>query len=288
MEKKALGKGLGALIPEKINRFTEKKDTSEISNLNIDQIKPNPYQPRKEFNPEALQELTSSIKEKGVIQPILVRKKKDGEYELIAGERRLRAAKLLKLNKIPAIIKDVNDDETLALSLIENIQREGLNPVEEACAYQELITKFNFTQEQIAQVMGKARSTINNTLRILKLPQKIQEYIKKNLLSFSHARTLLEIEDRNEQIQLAEKIVASELSVREVENLLKQRRPKETRRKKVLFQRRDPNIAAIEEELQHILGTRVRIVQHKKRGRVEIEFYSFEDLERILEVLKKQ
>lgn len=288
MEKRALGKGLSALIPEKQDRQT-KETFAGIINLNIEQVLPNPYQPREEFDAQALQELTDSIKEKGFIQPILVRKKVGEGYELIAGERRLRAAKSLRFKEIPAIVKEANDEESLELSLIENVQREGLSPVEQAQAYKKLMDRFNFTQEKIAQVVGKARATINNTLRILKLPQKIQGYIRKNLLSFSHARALLEVEEAQEQILLADKIMASELSVRELENLLKHKRLSKGKKKKAVASSvRDPHISSIEEELQHTLGTKVRITQAKKRGRVEIEFYSLEDLQRIVEVLRKR
>ncbi|HDZ76949.1 MAG TPA: ParB/RepB/Spo0J family partition protein [Candidatus Omnitrophica bacterium] len=285
MEKKALGRGLSALIPEK----PIKQDhviVGGITNLRIEEIVPNPYQPRKEFDPQALQDLTASIKEKGLIQPVIVRKREAGGYELIAGERRLRAAKLLQHKEIQVIIKEVNDEESLELSLIENIQREELNPLEQARAYQELIDKFKFTQGKIAQAMGKARTTINNTLRILRLPEKIQGYISSNLLSFSHARALLEIEDASEQTVLADRIIASELSVRQLEGLLKQKTPLRHKKKKTAALNQPPHISALEEQLQHMFGTKVKIVQRKKRGRIEIEFYSQEDLKRILEVLK--
>lgn len=287
MEKKALGRGLSALIPERVLEKSAKAEAGGIVNLKIAEILPNPYQPREDFDEHGLEELAASIKEKGFIQPIIVRKNQVGKYELVAGERRLRAANLLRHNEIPAIVKEANDEESLELALIENIQREDLNPMEEARAYQKLMDKFNFTQEKISQVVGKARATVNNTLRILKLPQKIQEHIKKNLLSFSHARALLEIENTQEQLGLAEKIIASELSVRELENILKHRRQHRGKKIKTVISHKEPHIRSIEEELQHILGTKVRIIQAKKRGRIEIEFYSLEDLERILGVLKK-
>lgn len=288
MAKRALGRGLGALIPEKILTKSAAEESSGMLNLKLTQILPNPNQPREEFDKTALDELAASIKEKGFIQPVIVRKRTDGKYELIAGERRFRAANLLRYNEIPAIVKEANDEESLELALIENIQREDLNPVEEAQAYKKLIERFNFTQEKIAQVVGKARATVNNALRILKLPAKIQESIRKNLLSFSHARALLEIEDEKELLALADKIIASELSVRELENILKSKRKEKSKKIKAGGSAsKDPHIRAVEEELQHILGTKVRIIQAEKRGRVEIEFYSLEDLERILEVLKR-
>lgn len=287
--RRALGRGLSALIPERATERTELKEEMQgMVNLKIEHISPNPYQPREEFDAQALQELAASIKEKGFIQPVIVRKGSDSKYELIAGERRLRAAKLLHYNEIPAIIKQVSDEESLEIALIENIQRENLNPLEEAQAYQRLVEHFNFTQDKIAQVVGKARSTVNNTLRILKLPLKIQEAIKTNLLSFSHARALLEIKSEEEQILFAERVLSSELSVRELENLLKHKRPDRGQKKRSInVSSGDPYVKNIEEQLQHVLGTKVRIVQAKKRGRIEIEFYSPADLERILEVLKK-
>lgn len=286
MEKKALGRGLSALIPE---RAAREPAAGGVVNLKLQEIIPNPHQPRKEFDKSALDDLAASIREKGIIQPVIVRKKGAQGYELIAGERRFRAANLLGLKEIPAIIKEANDEETLELSLIENIQREDLNPMETAQAYQELIDKFNFTQEKIARVVGKARATVNNTLRILKLPAKIKDAIRNNLLSFSHARALLEITDEKEQVVLAEKIMSSELSVRELEGLLKHRRPKDARQKRAVSRASGeaPYIKNIQEELQHVLGTKVRIIQAKKRGRIEIDFYSAADLERILGVLKK-
>jgi len=279
MERKALGKGIGALIPEK-----ESGPKNEIFYVQTGQIRPNPFQPRKEFNPDAIEELAHSIKEKGVIQPLLVRNKGD-YYELIAGERRLRACKSLGLNEIPIIVKDVDDKDSLEYALIENIQREGLNPIEEAHAYQHLIDKFQVTQEKISEVLGKARTTIANTLRLLKLPHEIQDELKKGRLSFAHGRALLEVEDENRQRKLMQETISKGLSVRELENLIKASRPKSARRR-VIHVLREPYIAVLEEELQTILSTKVRISKMKKRGQISIEFYSQEDLERITGVIR--
>ncbi|MFQ5681451.1 MAG: ParB/RepB/Spo0J family partition protein [Candidatus Omnitrophota bacterium] len=292
MNNKALGKGLSALIPKRIEpENNTDKPMKRIIDIDIQQVHPSSYQPRQEFDAEKLQDLANSIREKGVIQPIVVRRNQQGRYELIAGERRWRAANLLKLNKIPAIIKDVDDEESMQLSLIENIQREDLNPVEQAQAYKKLIDKFGFTQERIAQTMGKARVTITNILRILKLPDEIREALKNNRLSFGHARALLEIENCQEQLAMAEKIIASEISVRELENLLKHRRsgqgPRHIKRSAEAYGL-EPFIRNIEEHLQRVLGTKVRIHRARKRGRIEIEFYSHEDLERIVEVIQRQ
>ena len=279
MERRALGKGITALIPEK-----ESVAKNEIIYVQPGQIKPNPFQPREEFNQEHIEELAQSIKEKGVIQPLLVRRRGDN-YELIAGERRLRACNLLGLKEIPLIVKEVDDRDSLEYALIENIQRESLNPIEEAHAYQHLIGKFQVTQEKISEAMGKARTTIANTLRLLKLPHEIQEELKKERISFGHARALLEVEDENAQRRLAQEVISRGLSVRELESLIKTHRPKGIRRK-VLPAGREPFLAVMEEELQHALSTKVRISKMKKRGHIFIEFYSQEDLERIAKIIR--
>lgn len=280
MERKALGKGISALIPD---RETEKGE--KIMLLSLSQIRPSPLQPRKEFDSQSLEELTQSIREKGVIQPVLVRRRGD-YYELIAGERRLRAANLLNLKEIPAIIKEAEDRDSLELSLIENIQRENLNPIEEARAYQYLMDKFGLTQEEISEILGKARVTITNTLRLLKLPLEVQEEIKKNRITFGHGKALLEIEDPNQQRRLLQTIIANTLSVRELENLIKGHHAKLGKRKMRQISARDPYLAVLEEELQHALATKVRISKRKKRGHILIEFYSQEDLERIITRIK--
>ena len=282
MERKALGKGLSALIPEKVLESKERKE--EIVYVQSGKIKPNPFQPREDFDQQSIEELAQSIKEKGVIQPLLVRRRGDN-YELIAGERRLRAANSLGLKEIPIIVRDVSDQDSLELALIENIQREDLNPIEEAHAYQHLIDKFQVTQEKISAVLGKARTTITNTLRLLKLPHEIQQEMKKGRISFAHGRTLLEIDDANQQRRLAQDIISKGLSVRELENLIKTSRPKGLRRK-IGQGQREPLVAILEEQMQHALATKVRIIKRKKRGHINIEFYSQEDLERIAHVIK--
>lgn len=282
MERRALGKGLSALIPEKTVESAAHKE--EIVYVQSGQIKPNPFQPREDFDQQSIEELAQSIREKGVIQPLLVRRKGDN-YELIAGERRLRAANSLGLKEIPIIVRDVTDQDSLELALIENIQREGLNPIEEAHAYQHLLDKFNVTQEKISEVLGKARVTITNTLRLLKLPHEIQDEMKKGRISFAHGRSLLEVEDANRQRSLAQDIISKGLSVRELESLIKSSRPKAVKRK-IGAGQREPIVAILEEQLQHALATKVRISKRKKRGHINIEFYSQEDLERIVNVIK--
>jgi ParB family chromosome partitioning protein len=279
MERKALGKGIGALIPEKVGEREDK-----IIFVQTERIKSSPFQPREDFDDQSLGDLTQSIKEKGVIQPILVRRK-GIDYELIAGERRLRASKSLNLKEIPVIIKDVEDRDSLEIALIENIQRQGLNAIEEAHAYQYLIDKFNVTQEKISDVLGKSRVMVTNTLRLLKLPKEIQDEIKKGRISFAHGRTLLEIDDANQQRRLAQEIIAHGLSVSALEGMVKKRhlRPAKRRMEQSV---RDPAVVILEEELQHILATRVRITKRQKRGHILIEFYSPEDLKRIVGVVK--
>ncbi|MBM3246373.1 MAG: ParB/RepB/Spo0J family partition protein [Candidatus Omnitrophica bacterium] len=281
MERRALGKGLSALIPEK---EVEKLGQDKIIYVQSDQIKANPFQPRENFDRESLEELTQSIKEKGIIQPILVRRKGD-YYELIAGERRFRALNLLNIKEIPVIVKDVDDRDSLELSLIENIQRQDLNAIEEAHAYQYLIDKFQVTQEKLGEVLGKSRVSITNTLRLLKLPQEIQEEIKRGRISFAHGRAMLEIEDVNHQRRLLQEIIANGLTVRELEDLIKAQRPA-TAKRRTASGHRDPFLVALEEELQHVLATRVRISRRQKRGHILIEFYSQGDLERITGLLK--
>lgn len=289
MEKRGLGKGLNALISDSkeervnINVAVSGQEKNGITSVPVEEIRPNPYQPRENFNIEDLEELIASIKEKGLIQPILVRKTPLG-YELIAGERRLRAAKSLNIKEIPAIVKDVKEGESLEIALIENIQRQNLNAIEEARAYKHLIEQFNYTQDKVAQTVGKARVSVANILRLLKLPVEIQDMINRSLISFAHGKLLLEIDEAQNQQHLAKEVVNKGLSVRELENLiLRSRKTKKTNSSS----RKTSDFKVIEEELQQILGTKVRIVSGRKRGTVCIEFYSQEDLERIYRAIKK-
>ena len=279
-EKRALGKGLSALIPPSQTVFVETEKGDKVVNISAGSIKTSKYQPRVQFDEEKLNDLVKSIKEKGVIQPVLVRRSQDG-YELIAGDRRLRAAKRLNLEKIPAIVKEVSDIDMLEISLIENIQREELNPIEEANAFHRLVSEFNFTQDKIAQVLGKDRSTISNTLRLLTLPRKIQDFVIKGSISAGHARALLSIPSENDQIRISNLIIKDGLSVREVESL--------AGRKKTIAKRqtaaREQGIVDLENQLQHILGTRVRIYKGAAKGYLQIEYYSTQDLNRILDII---
>ena len=279
MEKRALGRGLSALIPQKDEELQASNES--IKYIPINTVKTNKYQPRIEFNQEKLNELMSSIKEKGVVQPVLVRKVTDG-YELIAGERRLRAIKSLGIDKIPAIVRNVADVDMLEISLVENIQREELNPIEEAFAFQRFITDFNFTQEKVAQRLGKDRSTVANMIRLLGLPKKIQEFISKGMITAGHAKAILSLSNEMEQIRVSNLVVKKGLSVRETENLVSRRSKGSVSKPE---HKRDENLKDIEGQLQQLLGTRVRIFHGKKRGRVHIEYYSNSDLNRILEIM---
>ena len=276
---KRLGKGLGALIPEKMDVV----NTGEkVVRLKIESITPNKLQPRKKFDIEKLRELKDSIKEKGIIQPIIVRTAGDG-FEIIAGERRFKAVKDLGYREIPAIVKEVNDADSLELSLIENIQREELNPVEEASAYKDLLEKFNFSQDEISKAVGKDKSTISNTLRLLTLPKLIQDYISQDSITMGHAKAILSLPTERSKIRFTKRIIKNNLSVRQAEELIKQRLNKPARK----HAEKDAHLGQIEEELQHYLGTRVKVTHGKKRGRIEIFYYSNEDLDRIIGLVKK-
>ncbi len=279
MKKQALGKGIDALIPDFSELPTSKEE--KISQIPIFEISPNPYQPRTRFNPSELKELSDSIKANGVIQPIIIRRVKD-KYQLITGERRLKAAKMARLEKIPAIIKEVPDSDILKLAIIENIQRENLNPIEEAKAYSALITKFKFTQDSLAQKLSKKRSTITNSLRLLDLPTDIQEDIIDGRITPGHARAILAINSNKDRHILAEKIIKGQLSVRKAEELVQKykKKLKFPQRKKTV----DPIIASAEEELMRTLGLRVSINANKYgSGRLEIFFTNQEELNRLME-----
>ena len=284
MEKRVLGRGLEALLtPAAVESASSTGSAvqEQVLQIPITQIKTNKYQPRVSFNQEKLNELIGSIREKGVVQPVLVRRTQDG-YELIAGERRLRAVKSLGIEKIPAIVKNVTDVDMLEISLIENIQREGLNPIEEAHAFQRFITDFSFTQERIAKALAKDRSTIANTIRLLGLPKKIQDYIVKDIITAGHAKAILGLPSEMDQLRVCNLVVKKGLSVRETESLVSRRAFGE---RKVAVQK-DQNISDIESHLQQLFGTRVKIAHGKKRGRIMIEYYSTEDFNRILDRLQ--
>lgn len=280
MTKLALGRGLSALIPEDKKEEILLEKTGNILEIETDKIKQNKYQPRLNFKDETQKELISSIKEKGFIQPIIVREIEQG-YELIAGERRLRAAKTLGIEKIPAIIKTASDEEALELSLIENIQREDLNPIEEAKAFQRLISSFNLSQDDIATKVGKDRTTIANSLRLLNLPIDIQTKIITREISVGHAKVILGLENLSDQLKIVEQVIKNDLSVRDAEREVAKIKEPPVHKRKMSY--KDQHILALEEHMQRVLGTKVNICQGKKKGRIEIEYYSQEDLERIIE-----
>lgn len=285
MEHRALGKGLSALIPDKLNLSGNNRGAVSVSFVKIDQVRDTQIQPRMDYNSEKLEELKASIKEKGILQPILVREVSDG-YEVIAGERRLRAARELSLQEVPVIIRKVSAQEAFILALIENIQREELNAIEEAKAFERLVLEFGLTQEDVAKSVGKKRSSISNTLRLLKLPQEIQDAVFSGEVSMGHARTLLSIEDPEEQKRIFARIRESRISVRELENIAKNQKVPSLRYAK-RNKPRNPEVVLLEEELQRILGTKVRVHSQKKRGKIVIEYYSLDDLERLLQIIKQ-
>lgn len=281
MSRKALGKGLGALIPE--TRREAGEGDSKAVEIIIDEIAANPYQPRSNMNDGSLEELKESISEKGVLQPVIVRRK-SGRFELVAGERRLRAAKLAKLTSIPAVIRAVSDSEALEIALVENLQREDLNPIDEARGYKELINRFNLTQEQLAKKLARDRSTIANVLRLLNLPEQVKGALEEGRITMGHARALLGLDDAKQIEGVFRTLLHRGLSVRQVEALVR-RKIKARARRSRNARSVDPEISRIEEELMRKLGTRVRVSARGGHGKIEIEFYSNDDLTRILEAI---
>lgn len=294
MIKKGLGKGLGALIKDETlspnNIQIEENDFNKVIEIDINKVQPYKSQPRKYFNDDTLEELALSIKNVGIISPIIV-KKKGNFYEIISGERRFRAAKKLKLKKIPIIIKEYDDLVSLEVSLIENIQRENLNPIEEALTYKIFQEKFNLNQEQIAEKVGKNRATIANAIRLLKLDNRVQNFVIELKLSQGHARALLSIEDIDMQFELAEKIIDEQLSVRQTEEMVKKLLEQKKDEQKNKIEETDPIkkqlYLDISKQLNQILGTKVNIKDNKNKGKIEIEYYSEEELDRLFCLLKK-
>jgi len=281
-KKTTLGKGLNALFPDIGSVMEEEGKTGVATLLDIEAIHPNPYQPRKIFDPEKIEELAVSLRSSGIIQPLVVRKGSDG-YELIAGERRLRAAIKAGLKQVPVIIKDATNDQVLKLSLIENLQRENLNPVEEAEAYYHLIEDFKFLQEAVGEAVGKNRSTITNALRLLKLPEEIKKDLSLGKISSGHARAILVLDNNIKRLALHREIIKRELSVRQTEGLVKHWKEE----KPLPAPRKEPvEIKSIRENLQRALGAKVKVFRKGKQGKIEIFFFSDDDLERILEIIQ--
>ena len=296
MSARGLGKGLDALIPAvetKAKTVTsenaaEKESGGPETIVKITKVEPNREQPRKNFDEDALQELADSIKQFGLLQPILVQDRKT-HYEIIAGERRWRAAKLAGLKEIPVIIRDYTDQEIVEISLIENIQREDLNPIEEALAYKKLLTEFNLKQDEVAERVSKSRTAVTNSIRLLKLCDEVQQMIIDDMISTGHARALISIEDPEEQYTIAQRVFDEKLSVRDVEKLVKNLNKPEKPKKEVT---EDTSLEIvyqdITEKLKQALGTKVAIASKGNgSGKIEIEFYTHDDLDRIIEILSK-
>ncbi|MFZ5968709.1 MAG: ParB/RepB/Spo0J family partition protein [Bacillota bacterium] len=283
--KGGLGKGLNALIPEnRIQNDRGKGEKGEIFKAEINSIKPNRNQPRKEFDPDKIASLVESIKLHGIIQPIVVRPISNG-YEIVAGERRWRASREAGLKEIPCIVKELDDKQGMEIALIENLQREDLNAIEEAMAYKGLIDNFQMTQEQISAAIGKSRSNIANTLRLLNLDGDVKNMVVKNEITSGHARALLRLEDSDVQKKTAKEVKEKNMSVRETEDfvtLLLQNKEKKIKRKK----EKDHTLYFIEESLKAVFGTKVNVIKGKKKGKIEIEYYSEEELERLVGLLQ--
>lgn len=294
VKRKGLGKGLDSLIPEnksaKASGSESKKteETAEIKSgermMRINMVEPNRDQPRRNFEEDALLELADSIKQYGVLQPLIVRKRND-YYEIIAGERRWRAAKMAGVKEVPVIIKEYNEQEILEIALIENIQRENLNPIEEAMAFKKLLEEFNLKQDEVAERVSKSRTAVTNSMRLLKLDQRVQQMIIDDMISTGHARALLAIDDPEQQYVLANKIFDEKLSVRETEKLIKEiKNPKKQKEKKIIenaFIYED-----IEDKMKQVLGTKVHVASKGKgKGKIEIEYYSDKELERMFDMI---
>ena len=295
MADRGLGKGVDLLIPNAVGEAKVKKETVTETTIaeekgpetivKITMVEPNRKQPRKNFDEDSLQELSESIKQFGLLQPILVQDRKD-HYEIIAGERRWRAAKIAGLKEVPVIIRDYTDQEIVEVSLIENIQREDLNPIEEAQAYKRLLTEFNLKQDEVAERVSKSRTAVTNSIRLLKLSDEVQQMVIDDMISTGHARALLAVEDKDEQYNLAQKIFDEKLSVREIEKLVKNLHKPEKAPKKTENRTMDAIYEDIQEKLKQKLSTKVTVTSKGEgAGKIEIEFYNNEDLDRLLEMI---
>lgn len=275
MKKEVLGRGLGALLSADLKESVS--ETERVKELDLGDIEANPHQPRENFNDEHLGELAESIRKHGVLQPVVVRRAGDG-YQLVVGERRLRASKLAGRTTIPAIVRDIDDDDSLKFALLENLQREDLTPVEEARGYAALRDEFELSVKDVAGILGKDRSTVANTLRLLKLPLRVIEMLEQGMLTAGHARAILSVEGEAAQIEWAERAVSQGFTVREIEEAAPAKRAKKKKRRQA-----DPQIAAVEERAELRFGTRVRITPRRRGGVITIDYYSTEELEAILE-----
>ncbi|WP_316572301.1 ParB/RepB/Spo0J family partition protein [Neobacillus sp. YIM B06451] len=279
---KGLGKGLDAFFA---NMDLESEES--VQDIRIKDLRPNPYQPRKHFEPEAIEELKESIQEHGILQPLVVRKSIKG-YEIVVGERRFRAAKLAGLETVPAVVRDLSEQQMMELAVLENLQREDLSPIEEAAAYQTLMEKLNLTQEEVAKRLGKSRPHVANHIRLLSLPKQIQELISKGTISMGHGRALLGLRQKAKLSLLVEKTVKESLNVRQLEKLIQQLNENVSRETKKPERKKDRFIRERENQLRERFGTTVHIKQSKNKGKIEIEFFSKEDLERLLDLLEPE
>ncbi len=295
VSKRGLGKGLDSMIPEKIGNTKKSEEVKIDENvsretfININDIEPNREQPRKHFDEDAIQELADSIKQYGIIQPLILQKK-DKFYSIIAGERRWRAARVAGLKEVPAIIKEYTPQEIMEIALIENIQREDLNPIEEALAYQNLIKEFNLKQDEVADRVSKSRVAVTNSMRLLKLDKRVQQMLIDSMISSGHARALLPLEDGDVQYQIATNVFDQKLSVRETEKLIKNTlNPTKVAKEEIAVSSAEVLIyKELEERMKKIIGTKVNIKnKNKDNGKIEIEYYSSEELERIIELIEK-
>lgn len=274
---KGLGKGLNIFFPDE-----QKSTEQEVKQIAINKLVANPYQPRKVFDEDALLELKESIAEHGVLQPIIVRVK-GKKYEIVAGERRFRASQLAGLTEVPAIIKDLSEQQMMELAILENLQREDLTPIEEAEAYEQLIKSLKFTQDELAKRLGKSRPHIANHIRLLQLPEEVRGFVNNGQLSMGHGRTLLGLKNKRQILEIARKVIAQSLNVRQLESLVQQMNNSVSRETKET--KKDVFVAATEGQLRDYFGTNVQIKKTKDKGKIEIEFYSADDLERILDIL---
>lgn len=284
--KRGLGQGLSALISDEREEEIALENNKDILKVKLSLVEPNPNQPRKQFDEDALLELAESIKQFGVLQPLVV-VKRDKFYEIIAGERRWRAAKLAGIKEIPVLVKDFTEEEIVEVSLIENIQREDLNPIEEAIAYHRLASEFNLKQDDIATKVSKSRSAITNSLRLLQLNEKVQQMVITQMISSGHARTLLAIKDIDQQYEVAVQVFDNKLSVRETESLIKKLMTEKKEKIVKKDQMMDPIISSLQKSIEEILGTKVKIDAKKNKGIIEIEYFSNAELDRIIELLQQ-
>ncbi len=288
-ERKALGRGFGALL-KAVDDVNVPDGSGGVAQLDITDIGFNPKQPRASFDDSGLEDLAKSIRIKGVIQPILVRENENGResYELVAGERRLRASKLAGFDKIPALVKPIKDSELLEIALIENIQRENLNPIDESKAYRSLLEEHGYTQEDMAKRLGKNRSTIANFIRLLQLPKAIQDDLANLRLSTGHARTLLSLNNPEEQLKLRDKILSQNISVRETEEIIRAKKTRSKQKSPGKKEPLSPQMSLNQDRLRDFYGTKAKITPQGKKGRIEFEYFSLEDFNRIFALLMKR